>query len=243
MWDLISEAVLAPAGDRGEPPQRMKSSSPKQKEVAVVRRERAPERRKQEFIDAARKEFAKKGYGGARINDIAAHTASNKALVYSYFGSKEALYIAVLESVYADIRQKEQALQLDEAQPIDALEALVKFTFEYYIANPEFISILNGENTLEGQFIKQSAQAPSLNSTIVKTLTNVLDRGVRDGVFRAGIDPVDLYFSITGLGFTYVSSRHTLGIVFGRDLMKRDALQKRLKNIVDMVLRYVTIEK
>ncbi|CAB3796244.1 TetR/AcrR family transcriptional regulator [Pararobbsia alpina] len=231
-----AQTALAP-----EPLRRMNAANTKAKKTAVGRGERAPERRKQEFLDAARKEFAEKGYGGASINDIAAHTDSNKALVYNYFGSKEGLYVAVLESMYADIRHKEQALQLEEMEPEDALQKLVAFTFEYYIANPEFIAILNGENMLGGRFIKQSAFAPTLNSTIVDTLSRILQRGVASGVFRDGIDPVDLYLSITGLGYTYVSNRHTLGIVFGRDLMKRNALKQRLANISEMVTRYVAV--
>jgi AcrR family transcriptional regulator len=207
----------------------------------VAPHERAPERRKQEILQAALIEFSTRGFGGARISEIIAHTNSNKSLIYSYFGSKEKLYVAVLEDQYARIRRAEQALHLADLPPVDAMARLVRFTFQYYIENPHFVSIISNENLHQGRWLKRSDKAVAVNMPVIDACSAVLARGVREGVFRDGIDPVDLYLSISALGFLYVSNRHTLGIIFNRDLMAPAALRRRMRSIIEMVLRHVCV--
>lgn len=206
---------------------------------AVAPHERAPERRRAELLAAATAEFAAHGFAGARMQVVADRTTSNKALIYGYFGSKEGLYLAVLESLYASIRKEEQALALDALAPEQALRRLVRFTFDYYVAHPEFVAIISNENLMSARFLKQSASASAVNRPIIDTLARLLERGRKAGVFRSRLDPIDVYLSISSLGYMYVSNRHTLGIVFGRDLMAPDALRRRLRSITDTVLRSV----
>jgi AcrR family transcriptional regulator len=215
--------------------------TPAAKAPVVAPHERAPERRKQEILQAALIEFSTRGFGGARISEIIAHTNSNKSLIYSYFGSKEKLYIAVLEDQYARIRRAEQALRLADLPPVDAMRRLVRFTFQYYIENPHFVSIISNENLHQGRWLKRSDKAVAVNMPVIDACSAVLARGAREGVFRAGIDPVDLYLSISGLGFIYVSNRHTLGIIFNRDLMTPATLRRRMQSIIEMVLRHVCV--
>jgi AcrR family transcriptional regulator len=210
------------------------------KAATVAPHERAPERRKQEILQAALIEFSTRGFSGARVSAIIAHTNSNKSLIYSYFGSKEKLYIAVLEDQYARIRRAEQALHLADLPPVDAMRRLVEFTFTYYIENPHFVSIISNENLNQGRWLKRSDKAVAVNMPIVDACSAVLARGTRDGVFRPGIEAVDLYMSISALGFIHISNRHTLGIIFNRNLMAPAVLRRRMQSMTDMVLRYVS---
>jgi len=205
----------------------------------VAAYERAPERRRKELLDSALLEFSTKGYGGARTDAIVARTNSNKAMIFHYFGSKEGLYIAVLEEVYAGIRRSEAEIDFENLPPQEALKRLIGFTFDYYINNPSFVRMINNENLHKAIFLKRSQTIEKLNTSIIFKLCNILDRGVEDGVFRSGLDPVDLYISISALGFMYVSNQHTLGVVFGRDLFRKAALKARLKTMTDMIMRYV----
>lgn len=184
-------------------------------------------------------EFAAHGFAGARMQVIADRTNSNKALIYSYFGSKQKLYLAVLESLYENIRAEERALNLSALPPVEALKRLVAFTFDYYVRNPQFVAVINNENLHGGRFLRESKRALAVNRPIIEMLADILDRGSAEGVFRAGLDPVDVYFSISALGYMYVSNRYTLGIAFGRDLMRPLSLRQRLVSITEMVLRYV----
>lgn len=220
----------------------MSEPDPARSEPAVAPHERAPERRRRELLAAATAEFAAHGFAGARMQVIADRTNSNKALIYGYFGSKEGLYRAVLESLYASIRAEEQALALDELAPLEALRRLVRFTFEYYTANPHFVAIISNENLLEARFLKQSASASAVNRPIIDTLSRLLKRGRDAGVFRPRLDPVDVYLSISALGYMYVSNRHTLSIVFGRELMAPAQVRRRLASITDTIVRSVAAD-
>jgi AcrR family transcriptional regulator len=209
----------------------------------VAPHERAPERRRRELLESALLEFSTKGYGGARMDQIVGRTNSNKAMLYHYFGSKDGLYIAVLEEVYAGIRRSEAAIDFDGLTPPDAIRRLVEFTFDYYIDNPSFVRMINNENLHQAAFLKRSKSIPAMNTSIIVKLGYILQRGIDAGDFRKGIDPTDLYISITGLAYTYVSNRHTLSIVFKRDLFRSSTLQARRRTMVDMVLRYLAAEQ
>ena len=201
--------------------------------------ERAPERRRQELVDAALDEFSTKGFGGARVDAIVARTNSNKAMVYHYFGSKEGLYLAALEAVYADIRAQETLIDFEQMSPDAALACLTEFTFQYYLDHPAFVRMINNENLHQAQYLKRSRSIAAANSSIIDKLARILQRGAASDVFRANLDPVDVYISISALGFMYVANQHTLSVVFDRDMMSARALQNRMSTIKDIILRYV----
>jgi len=206
----------------------------------VAPHERAPERRRQELIDAALLEFSIKGFGGARVDAIVARTNSNKAMVYHYFGSKEGLYLAALEAVYKDIRDQEALIDFEQMSPPIALAFLTEFTFQYYLDHPAFVRMINNENLHNARYLKQSSSIAAANFSIISKLTRILQRGAASGAFRTDLDPVDVYISISALGFTYVSNQHTLSVVFGRDLMSKEALRCRMARIKDVILCYVS---
>lgn len=204
-------------------------------------RTRDADRTQHAILRAAMHEFSDKGLGGARIDAIAEGAGVNKRLIYYYFGNKESLFLAVLERTYADIREAEAALHLEAEAPDEAIRKLVAFTWHHYLAHPEFITLLNSENLHRARHLKQSPRILKVNSPLIQTLADVLARGQRDGLFRNGVDPVQLYISIASLAYFYVSNQHTLSAVFGRDLMRPKALSERLSHITDVVMGYVLL--
>ena len=202
---------------------------------------RDPERTKARILAAATAEFARYGLGGARVDRIAARAGANKRMLYYYFRDKDNLFLAALEARYAHIRAAERALDLEHLEPREALRRLVEFTWRYFLDHPEFLTLLNSENLHKGRHVRRSRRVPQMHSTLVETLRGVLKRGERAGVFRAGVDPVQLYISIAGEGYFYLSNRYTLAQIFKRDLMSKRALAERARHNSDMILHALTV--
>lgn len=191
------------------------------------------------ILAAAKAEFAKKGLGGARVDAIAARAKANKRMIYHYFGSKERLFTAVLEEAYSDIRMAERDLELDTPPPEIALETLVRFTWAYYLDNPEFLTLVNSENLHKGRHLKGSATIRAVSQPFVAMVRGILARGVAEGMFRPGIDPVHLNITIAAIGYYYLTNRFTGSIIFDRDLMDPVMLAERLNFNLDTILRLV----
>ena len=200
---------------------------------------RDPERTRARILEAATAEFAHYGLGGARVDRIARRAGANKRMLYYYFGSKDALFLAALEESYTRIRGAERELDLEHADPREALKRLVDFTWNYYLEHPEFLTLLNSENLHKGRHIRRSKRVRELHSTLVETLRGILRRGARVGLFRPGIDPVQLYISIAGEGYFYLCNRYTLSRIFDRDLMAPRALAGRARHITQTILNSV----
>ncbi len=192
------------------------------------------------LLKAARRAFAEKGLEGARVDDIARRAGANKQLVYHYFGSKDALYTEVLESVYQEIRTQEQALDLDVLPPLDAMRRLIEFSFDYLAQNPDFVALLADENAHHGRHLAASPRFESMNRPIIDMISHALQRGVAAGVFRPGLDPLQVYVSIAGLGYFYFANSHTLSHIFGSDLSARQAVEARRRHVLDFVLAALT---
>lgn len=202
-------------------------------------RSRDADRTQQTILVAARDEFALYGLAGARVDRIAERADINKRLIYYYFKSKDDLFLAVLENAYAHIREAEAQLHLRDMAPAQAIRRLTEFTWEYYIAHPEFLTLLNSENLHQGRHVAMSSRVQKTNSPLIQTLAEILERGRSDGLFRGGIDPLQLYVSIAGMAYFYISNNHTLSAIFGRDLMTPKAHQERLSHMCDVILGYV----
>ncbi|MFO1311670.1 MAG: TetR/AcrR family transcriptional regulator [Burkholderiales bacterium] len=191
------------------------------------------------ILDAATHEFARHGLGGARVDRIAARAKANKRMLYYYFGDKDDLFLAVLERAYEHIRGEEQKLRLTDLPPAQGVTRLIRFTWKYFLAHPEFITLLNSENLHRAAHLKRSRKIRAMHSPLVATLSEVLERGAREGVFRRSVDPVHLYVSIAALGYFYLSNNPTLSTIFGRDLMSPRARSARLAHIEALVLGYL----
>ena len=219
-------------------PSRHRTAEPASEEPRPsVRRD--PERTRQQILDAAMAEFSTRGLGGTRVNEVAARAGANKRMLYHYFGNKEALFLAVLESTYETIRQAEAELSLQDLEPEAAVLRLVDFTWDHFLPHPEFVSLLNSENLHRARHLKQSDKIRDMHSPLIDMISDLLARGEAKGVFRAGVDPVQLYITIAALGFFYFSNRYTLSTIFGRDLMAPDSLAARKAHVLDVVLGYL----
>lgn len=200
---------------------------------------RDAERSRKTILVAAKQEFSQAGFDGARIDRIAERAELNKRLIYYYFADKEALFQAVLEEAYADIRQAEQALELASMQPAQAMAKLVEFTWDYYLKNPEFLSILNSANLHKGRHLEEEGRVQRLNSPLMQLLREVLHKGQQQGDFRADADPVQIYITIAGMSYFYLSNNYTLSAVFGADLATQAAYAERLAHMCDVVQGYL----
>ncbi|THU05007.1 TetR/AcrR family transcriptional regulator [Lampropedia puyangensis] len=213
----------------------------KLRKSSIEDKQRDAERSRNTILVAAKQEFALAGFDGARIDRIAERAALNKRLIYYYFTDKEALFQAVLEEAYADIRQAEQALELASMQPPQAIAKLVEFTWHYYLANPEFLSILNSANLHKGRHLEEEGRVKRLNSPLMQLLREVLHKGQQQGAFRADADPIQLYITIAGMAYFYLANNYTLSAVFGADLSTTHAQDERLVHMCDVVLGYLKV--
>lgn len=200
---------------------------------------RDPDQTRARILAAAKAEFARAGLGGARVDRIAALAGANKRMLYYYFGNKDELFSAVLESAYAHIRESEKALHLDEVDPQEAIRRLVAFTWNYYLEHPEFMSLLNSENMHRAEHLKQSTRVRRMHSPFVALIGQILERGCSSGEFREGVDAVQLYISIAGLAYFYLANNYTLSAIFGRDLKAKKARDTRLVHMTEFVLGYL----
>jgi len=200
---------------------------------------RNPVRNQERILQAATEEFARYGLGGARVDRIAVRAGANKRMLYYYYGNKEDLFLKVLEARYAHIRRAELGLHLLDLDPVQGMRRMVEFTWNYYLKHPEFLTLLNSENLHRGRHLKRSRDIAAMHSPLIALLRDLLLRGERAGKFRKGVDPVQLYISIAGLGYFYLSNRHTLSTIFERDLLAPKSKAERLKHMTELVLGYL----
>lgn len=191
------------------------------------------------IMEVAMVEFSEKGLSGARIDEIAAATDTSKRMIYYYFGSKEGLYLAVLEESYRRMRSVEGALHLEDLPPEDALRRLVGFTFDHHHANEPYIRLVMAENMQRGQYIAQSKNIQQLNGPAIEAIRALYQRGVAQNIFRAGLDAVDIHASISALSFFNVSNQHTFGLIFDHDTRAAQAVAARRDSIIEMIVRFV----
>jgi AcrR family transcriptional regulator len=202
---------------------------------------RDAERTQQAILAAAEEEFAEKGLAGARVDAIAEQSGANKRMLYYYFGSKENLYLAVLERTYGAMRQAERELNLLALEPLDAIRTLVEFKFDYYRDHPRLIRLLAGENMLDASFLKHSRQLREMHSSLGEILKAVLAAGEKQQAVKPGIDPVHLYISITALSYFYFANGATLSVAFGRDLTVASEHTERRAHAVEVMLDHVRL--
>ncbi len=210
-------------------------------DAPAVSRPRDAERSKAEILAAAIREFSERGLNGARVDSIAARTRTNKRMIYYYFGSKERLYVAVLEDAYRKIREAEKQLRLDNLPPGEAIRTLTEFTFDYHWRNPQLAKLVVIENVHKGKNLSRSKTISSFNLSIIDAIAKVLRRGAEEGVLRRDIDPVELHMTVSALSLFHVTNRYTFGTVFRRDMVSDEAVAQRKKEVVDIISRYVSV--
>jgi AcrR family transcriptional regulator len=231
--DEMNEPVHS---DRSTPKRVSRSAASSAK---ALTRTNDPARTTAEILEVATREFAAKGLAGARIDEIAAATRTSKRMIYYYFGSKDGLYLAVLEEAYHRMRRIEADLHLDDLPPLDALRRLVGFTYDHHRENEDFIRLVMSENIQQGSYLAQSPRIHALNVTAISALERLLARGTASGDFRQDLQPLEVHSFISALCFFNVSNRHTFGLIFqtGHSQQKASILSR--ERVIDAMVRFV----
>ncbi|EKS41617.1 MAG: AcrR family transcriptional regulator [Afipia broomeae] len=214
---------------------------PARKKAAGGKRKRDSALTKESILQAATYEFCRNGLGGARVDAIAHRAKANMRLLYHYFGDKDGLYLAALEHVYTDIRAAEQQLNLDSLDPAEALRELVDFTFTFFQNHQDYIAMINTENLQRGKYLRKSRKIAALTMPLVSNIENILRRGAAAGIFRSGVDPIQLYVTITAFSYFHVSNRHTLSLMFDKDLGDAGWLEDRRRHAHDVIMAWLTV--
>ena len=221
---MTTDLTLAPGASALEPRKSRKNN---------------PEKTRENILQEAIVEFVQQGLSGARVDAIAERIHTSKRMIYYYFGSKEQLYVEVLEKLYGDIRSTESRLHLAELAPQEAIRRLVEFTFDHHDRNVDFVRIVSIENIHNAEFVKQSQPIKAMNNTILDSLGVILSRGAEEGIFRQGLIALDVHLLISSFCFYRVSNRHTIGEIFQIDLPNEAIKQRHREMICESVLRYL----
>jgi AcrR family transcriptional regulator len=208
--------------------------------MAAPVRQRDAVRTKREILEVATREFAERGYAGARVDEIAAQTRTTKRMIYYYFGGKEQLYVAVLEAAYSRIRSAEREAEVDHLEPRAAIRRLAELTFDHHEANPEFIRLVSIENVHRGEHVAKFSSFAHLNSPAIELIGGILERGRAEGIFRRDVDAVDVHMLISSFCVFRVANRHTFGTIFDRDLLDPDRREHYRAMLGDVVVDYLT---
>jgi AcrR family transcriptional regulator len=206
-------------------------------------REAAAQATREAILRAATKVFARYGYDGGSVEKISKAAKSFDRMIYYYFGSKEGLFIAVLEGIYRRMDEAEAAIALDAGRPVESLTEVIRFVLGYYRANPEFVTLLNTENLHKGRHIAKSLRAREYSSHAVAIIRELLDSGVAQGLFRPGLSARDVYLLIAATGYFYTSNRHTLSAFFGEPLETPEAVAHWEDFVIETVLRTVRADE
>ncbi len=215
----------------------IKTAAKPQRRAGV--REAAAQATREAILRAATKVFARYGYDGGSVEKISKAAKSFDRMIYYYFGSKEGLFIAVLEGIYRRMDEAEAAITLDSARPVEALTDVIRFVLGYYRANPEFVTLLNTENLHKGRHIAKSLRAREYSSHAIAIIRQLLDGGVAQGLFRPGLAARDVYLLIASTGYFYTSNRHTLTAFLGEPLETPEAVAHWEDFVIETVLRTV----
>ncbi|MBL0088493.1 MAG: TetR family transcriptional regulator [Ideonella sp.] len=236
-------ARRAPAAGRGPVAATTKTSARKTVAPSAARapgvRELAALATREAILRAATKVFAKHGFAGGRVEQISKAAKSHDRMIYYYFGSKEGLFIAVLEDTYRRFNEAESALALDTSRPAEALQRVIRFIWGYYQKNPDFITLLNTENLHRGKHIGKSLRAREYSSPAISVIARVLQSGAAQGLFRHDIAARDLYLMIAAMGYFYLSNRFTLSSFLGENLEAPQAMAHWETFLIDAVQRAV----
>ncbi|UUC94953.1 TetR family transcriptional regulator [Comamonas sp. C11] len=187
------------------------------------------------LLDAGKTEFANYGYDGARLERIAAKAGCAKRMLYYYFGNKKDVYLAVIEQSYSDIRESEELLNLDALEPLQALHALARKSFEYHEQNREFTRLVLQENFQGGEMLGQISKIELLRKAALEPIERILQRGVAQGLFREQPNAVDVHYLISALSGFRVDHAATWQSLLQVDLLGENLRERHLQLLLDQL--------
>lgn len=190
------------------------------------------------LLEAAEKEFAEKGFFGARVDAIAASAGINKRMIYAYFGDKEALYKQVLLHSYQKMEEIEQHLISLSLTGETLITHIVGAYFDFLSRNPDFVNILMWENLNQGKYLAQIEDSVIERKTI-QHFIHAIDEGKRAGVFRKNIDSFQVVLSLITTCFSNFSNQYTLSRLFNLDLTNQDNMEIRKIHTTEILKNYI----
>lgn len=204
-----------------------------------MRREKNSTKSKEDILKAAQEEFGRKGLFGTRVDEIAKIAKINKRMIYEYFGCKVDLYKKVLEVVYKRIANVGQSL----IKPDDAFEqAIIKvvdFYFDYLSTNKNYVNLVLWENLNKGEFIKD-ANLSEIRQPALLDLQAILERDKKAGLIKPDIDTNQILITLLTSTFAYFSNQYTLSKILQYDLMKEQSIEKKSKDLAQMIITYIS---
>jgi AcrR family transcriptional regulator len=203
-------------------------------------RQRDAERTRAEILEIAQREFARHGYAGARVDDMAALMRTTKRMIYYYYGGKGNLYVAVLEKAYSEVRAAESAIDVEHLAPVEAIRTLAELTFDFHERHQDFIKLVSIENIHQAEHLRKSEVLGTLGTPVVELISRILDAGRAHGDFVAEVDAVDVHMMISSFCFFRIANQHTFGALFGRDLTAPEHRSRYREMIGEMVVAYLT---
>lgn len=200
---------------------------------------RASSATRENILEVATEEFAAKGLSGARVDTIAEKTRTTKRMIYYHFQSKEKLYEAVLEQIYAKFSNSFASFDFKGLSPDEAITQLIGVAFDFDDAHPQFIRLVVIENIHYGNYIKKIAAIKKNFKNAMGALDEIVERGQREGYFRRDAKVMDVHLLIRSLCFFRVSNRYTFGEIFNKDFLHPETRANQKKMIVEAVLGYL----
>ncbi|MEU5882443.1 TetR/AcrR family transcriptional regulator [Spirillospora sp. NPDC047279] len=207
---------------------------------AAGERQRDADRTRAEILEIAQREFARHGYAGARVDDMAALMRTTKRMIYYYFGGKENLYVAVLEKAYSEVRSLESSIDVQHLAPVEAIRTLAELTFDHHEAHPDFIKLVSIENIHQAEHLRKSEALVNLGAPVAELISQILEAGRAGGDFTADADAIDVHMMISSFCFFRIANQHTFGALFGRDMTAPEHRERHRRMIGEMVVAYLT---
>jgi len=199
------------------------------------RRSRNPEASRERLLQAGVKLFARRGPDGASVAMIARQARLNRRMLYHYFGSKSGLYRAVIRYAYEQISSAEVELAHVILPAEELLEKMIRAYYQFLAGHPEVVRLLTWENLRQGKAARE-IDITTFKAPIIQALRIALTRGKEEGRFRKNIDEKQLLISCMALSFFYFSNRHTIGQALGVDLAAPEAIEKRIRHVLTLLL-------
>ncbi|AMO77665.1 TetR family transcriptional regulator [Pseudomonas sp. R3.Fl] len=193
------------------------------------------------LIEVARLEFAKKGLTGVRMEELAREAGITKQLVYHYYGSKEGLFIAVLDECSERVMSELVELDVDLLPPMQAMQGMLNHFFDQYRHDP-----LLGALALEGIHYHNTHETPrnrflELTPRLIDKLDGILRRGAEAGDFKAGINP-RLFLATAALVTTgWFTNRYSMSALAGLDTTSEEGMTTWRQHSADFILASIAL--
>ena len=203
---------------------------------------RNPHRTWARILNSATTLFAVHGPDATSVDEIAARARINKRMLYHYFGNKDGLYVTVLKSVYERIGQISTEIVAQANNLRELLNGVMREYFAFLQQNPEFIALLNWENSRGAKGLKK-INPKAVTAPLITAVRQALDREQADDSMRDDVDIKYLTMACLGLCSYYFTNRYTLSVVFDMDLDDPAHMEQWIDHVCQLVLDGITNRK